>query len=133
MSSYTEAFQKPTAEEIGENQQNYEHDVRCFDHVKSARHILGVYGGNEVSGIQGSKVDLESDLLGITRPTPRANERQHQPLQVDQFKIIRKNPKGSLTLNITPVHLPTYQMWPYPATVAPRPFMKKTCDRPEKF
>ena len=138
MSSYQEAFEKPamkTQTEKDENPQSYEYGEYSIQHVKSARHILGLVGGNEVSGIKGNIVDLESDLRGITRPTTRSNARQHQPLHIAQSSIERKNAKYTtpLQINIQPTHLPSYQLWAYPATFAPLPFKKEACQNPEKF
>jgi hypothetical protein len=122
-----------TATEEKENPQAYEQPVSAYQHVKAARHILGLYGGNEVSGIQGNRVDLESDLLGITRPTTWCNDRQHNPPRVDDTKIVRKNNKENITIDVKPVHQPTYQMWAYPATFAPEPFRVEACQAPHKF
>lgn len=138
MSSYHEAFEKPpmqTQNEKDENPQSYEYAKYSVEHVKSARHILGLVGGNEVSGIKGDTVDLESDLRGITRPTTRSNARQHQPLHIAQNSIERKNAKYTtpLKINIQAVHLPSYQLWAYPATFAPEPFKNQACQSPEKF
>lgn len=137
LNNLSEAFetaQMKTPTEQRENPQAYDQNVAYVQHVKASRHMLGLVGGNEVSGIRGNAVDLESDLLGITRPTTRGNFRLHAPLYVDQSKIVRENPKvGHLTLNISPVHLPSYQMWAYPATFAPPAFKAEACKRPEKF
>jgi hypothetical protein len=120
-------------EERSENPQAYDQFLNAFQHKKEARHILGLVGGNEVSGINGNRVDLESDLLGITRPITWGNSREHLPPHMKDTTIERKNPKSNLQIDITPVHLKTYQMWAYPATFAPPPFVKETCGRPEKY
>ena len=138
MSSYQEAFEKPlmsTPNEKDENPQSYTVAEYSTQHVKAARHILGLVGGNEVSGIQGNSVDLESDLRGTTRPLTRGNNRQHQPLHMKQGMIERKNAKYTtpLRINLDAKHLPTYQLWAYPATFAPEPYRKETCQNPEKF
>ena len=134
MSSYQEAFEKsPTGNEAEENPQSYEQGVYAYQHVKGARHILGLVGGNEVSGIKGNRADLESDLRGITRPLTRGNSRQHQPLHLKASEIKRGNAKYNLDINIQPEHLNTYQMWAYPVVLAPQPFKKEACKNPEKF
>ena len=114
-----------------ENPQYYEQSVGVYQHKKEGRHVLGVVGGNEVSGIQGNRVDLESDLLGITRPITWGNARQHVPTTSDTIE--RKNAKYDISIDVTPVHLNAYQMWAYPATFAPIPFKQETCTKPEKF
>jgi hypothetical protein len=138
MSSYQEAFEKPslkTPTEREENPQSYDQAVYAYQHTKEARHILGLVGGNEVSGIQGSRVDLESDLLGITRPTTRATDRQHLPLHLHQDTLKRQNAKHTtpLVIDLKPQHLRSYQMWAYPAVLAPEPFRQQACQNPEKF
>lgn len=134
MSSYQEAFEKsPTGNEGEENPQSYEQGIYAYQHVKAARHIVGLVGGNEVSGIKGNRVDLESDLRGITRPLTRGNSRQHQPLHLKTSEIKRGNAKYNLDINIQPDHLKSYQMWAYPVVLAPQPFKKEACKNPEKF
>lgn len=122
-----------TSTEKSENPQAYDQSYYVYDHVKGARHVLGVVGGNEVSGIQGNRVDLESDLLGITRPITWGNSREHQPPRMQDAAIRRDTTKGKLDINIRPVHLPTYQMWAYPVTLAPEPFKSEACQQPHKF
>ena len=50
-----------------------------FYHPNASRNALGLVGGNEVSLVSGNIVDLESDLLGITRSASKAPQRQYQP------------------------------------------------------
>ena len=136
LNTIQEAFSPATMKtptEKTENPQAYDQPYYAFDHVKAARHVLGIVGGNEVSGIQGNRVDLESDLFGITRPITRGTARQHLPPKVQDPAIQRVNAKGKIDINIRPVHLPTYQMWAYPATLAPEPFKTEACQQPHKF
>lgn len=136
LNTLQEAFspaQMKTPTEKSENPQAYDQSYVVYDHVKASRHILGVVGGNEASGIEGNRVDLESDLMGITRPTSWCNSKQHQPPRIEDSAISRKNIKGNIDINIRPVHLPTYQMWAYPATLAPEPFKLEACQQPHKF
>jgi hypothetical protein len=49
------------------NQIQYTLDPVKYYHPTPCRMALGVVGGNNVSQIQGNLVDLESDLLNITR------------------------------------------------------------------
>lgn len=126
-----EAYETTPLESGKENPQYYEQSVGVYQHKKEARHVLGLVGGNEVSGIQGNRVDLESDLLGITRPITWGNAREHVPTTSNIIE--RKNAKYDISINTTPVHLNTYQMWAYPATYAPIPFKQEACTKPEKF
>lgn len=50
-----------------------------FENPNKCRNELGLVGGTEVSNISGNLVDLESDLLGITRVQSKCVARQYQP------------------------------------------------------
>ena len=76
-------------------------------------------------------VDLESDLRGINIPNTFAPWREYQPPQNNE--IIRDNTKGYVKINTNKVHLPTYQMWAYPAVIAPEPIVNEVCTQPEKY
>ena len=115
-----------------ENPQVYDYIVSEYEHVKPKRHILGLVGGNEVYDIKGSRVDLESDLMGITRANTWAAFREHLPSSNPNM-IERKNPKNTLTVNAIPVVRKEYQMWSYPATFAPLTFKKESCMAKNKF
>jgi len=128
---YGQVLQHPF--EKKENPQGYDQTPFAYVSSEPKRHILGVYGGNEVSGIQGNRADLESDLRGITRPNTWCTDRKHLPPSVKDMEIQRSNPKTELKINVTPRHMPVYQMWAYPATVAPLPFESKVCKNPEKY
>jgi hypothetical protein len=136
MASLSEAFTSPNNDaklfERAENPQGYDELPEFVRHVKERRHILGLVGGNEVSRIAGNQVDLESDLQGITRPTTWSTARQHLP-QADPKVIERNTAKGVFKVDVTPQHLPTYQLWAYPSVLAPEPLKKESCGRPEKY
>lgn len=116
-----------------ENPQAYDETPYVYVHKQPARHILGVVGGNEVSGINGNRVDLESDLMGITRPNTWCNKREHLPPYVGDTTIKRKNPKIEITIDVKAKNLPAYQMWAYPATFAPVALENTACKNPEKY
>ncbi len=136
MASLSEAFPAPSNDaklfERAENPQTYDELPEFVRHVKERRHVLGLVGGNEVSRIAGNQVDLESDLQGITRPTTWSAARQHLP-QADPKVIERTTSKGVFKVDVTPQHLPTYQLWAYPSVLAPEPLKMETCSRPEKY
>ena len=136
MASLSEAFPAPNSaaalHEKMENPQRYDQLPEYVQHVKERRHILGLVGGNEVSRADGHMADLESDLLGITRPTTWATDRQHL-LQANPNKISRENPKIQISFDATPVALPVFQQWAYPSVIGPVPLEKETCLKPEKF
>lgn len=135
MACITEAYPAPNVDaarhERLENPQFYGETASVVRHVKERRHILGLVGGKEVGTIVGNQVDLESDLLGITRPNSDAAYRHHLPPTDNNIK--RNNPKLLLKIDATPVHLPAYQQWAYPSVMAPEPFRKDSCYRPEKY
>lgn len=135
MATLTDAFQLPDVQhfEKKENPQAYDQRREYVQHVKAARHVLGLVGGNEVSIIKGSMVDLESDLQGITRPNTDCPGREHKPPVAGAMQIERNNTKSALVIDTTPLKLPVYQMWAYPAVIGPEPLVKESCARPEKY
>jgi hypothetical protein len=131
MAALADAFVVNTPNESAENPQAYDESQIYVQHIKEARHILGLVGGNEVSRIVGNQADLESDLRGITRPNSNVTARHHLP---SKSKLIeRKNPKITLTVDATPVPLKEYQQWAYPSVIGPLPLEKESCHRPEKY
>jgi len=135
MASLSEAYPAPNTDaalyERMENPQAYFEIPSAVRHIKERRHILGLVGGNEVSRARGNQADLESDLLGITRPISDAIDRHHLPPKDNT--IVRNNPKMVLKVDTTPVHLQAYQQWAYPSVIGPLPLEKETCHRPEKY
>jgi hypothetical protein len=133
-SSLQEAYQSSSKEpDVNRdiNRQVYDMHPSYYVHVKPAQHELGLVGGNEVAGIVGNRVDLESDLLGITRPNTWGTNQKHLP-PTDSM-IQRANRKGVVQVDATPVPLTQYQLWAYPATIGPEPVKQETCLRPEKY
>jgi hypothetical protein len=133
-SSLDEVYQSSSTEPSinrTENPQSYDMHRSYYAHVKPAQHQLGLVGGNEVAGIAGSRVDLESDLLGITRPWSWCAPQQHQP--PTSAVISRKNRKGAVTVDATPVPIKEYQMWAYPVVLGPEAVKSEVCQRPEKY
>lgn len=132
--SYFEAYEKPTSHmfEKDENPQMYGKYVSEYVHVKPKRHMLGLISGNDSYEIKGNRVDLESDLYGITRPNTWGTSREHLPAKnIDTIQ--RKNPKNSISINATPVKTEEFQMWSYAAVFAPVPFKKEACSFKQKF
>jgi hypothetical protein len=114
-----------------ENPQAYSRFNSEVEHPKAARHILGLVGGNEVSFVRTNWPDVESDLRGITRPNTDCTARAHLPPTGPLQK--RSNPKGSITIDTTPIKMREAQFWAYPAVIGPEPFIKETCGQPEKY
>ncbi len=136
MASLSEAYPTPNTAaklfEQAENPQARDQFAGSVAHAKEARHMLGLVGGSGVSRIAGVQADLESDLLGITRPTSWCAARHHLP-PTDPNSIDRKTSKGSLSIDTRPVHQPAIQAWAYPSVIGPAPLWKETCSRPEKY
>ncbi len=124
---------KGPAWEKKENPQAYDQFAQAYVHAKPGRHILGVVGGNEASLIKGNQVDLESDLRGLNLPNTFCPERKYLPPSQKDSKIERNNVKIKTTIDVRMQHLPSYQMWAYPAVVGPEPLKVDECGRPERF
>jgi len=117
-----------------ENPQTYEIMPSYGEHPRPSEHILGVVGGNEVPYKNRQiQVDTESDLRGITRANTFCPSRQHKPLPKTVQEIKRDTPKEKVTIPVYTTPLKQSQMWAYPASVAPEPFIIETCGRPEKY
>lgn len=123
----------PTGWERTENPQAFDMLAVSQVHSTPKRHMLGMVGGNEVSVIKGSAVDLESDLRGITRVNTFAPWRAYQPPTSNEKVIYRSSPKGQVVINTELKHLPAMQAWGYPTVHAPEPIVQEVCSRPEKY
>lgn len=134
MSSYFEAYEKPSIHsfEKSENPQMYDRNIVEYQNIKPKRHTLGIVGGNEVYEIKGDRVDLESDLLGITRPNTWGTSREHLPSKNSDI-IERTNPKNSISIKATPIAREEYQMWSYSGVYAPLPIIKENCMIKNKY
>ena len=131
MDSQFQTLQHPF--EKKENPQTYVETPFAYVHEKAARHQLGLVGGNDVSLVKGSMVDVESDLRRLYIPLTYCPAREYQPPPSQQETIVRKSVKGSVKIDVRQRHLPPMQMWPYTATFAPIPMSVTQCARPEKY
>ena len=82
--------------------------------------------------IKGNRVDLESDLMGITRPNTWSRDRKHLPSETPDT-IDRKNPKNTIRVNAEVIPREDFQMWSYPAVYAPLSIQKNSCTPKNKF
>lgn len=108
-----------------------------FEHPSKCRNALGLVGGSEVSNISGNIVDLESDLLGITRVQSKCIARQFTPAcplggpgcpDVPPAMTFRDKSTGTTrTIQTSPLHLPTCQMNTLPGVGTPAPLQVQTC------
>jgi len=114
-----------------ENPQSFQRLVSEAEHPKTARHVLGLVGGNEVSLTKTNWPDVESDLKGITRPNTDCATRKHLPFSGPL--VVRKNPKNNFIMDTSKDHLPPAQMWAYPVVIGPKAITQEVCVRPEKY
>ena len=134
LNNYFEAYENPSSHmfEKKENPQVYDRFIQEYQSDTPKRHQLGLVGGNDVYDIKGVRVDLESDLMGITRANTWATYRKHLPSETPD-SIKRDTPKESISINATPVPREEFQMWSYSAVHAPLPFKKESCMPKNKF
>jgi len=135
MASITEAYnsvnETANRNDPYENPQVFQRLRSEGEHPKTARHMLGLVGGNEVSLTKSNWPDVESDLKGITRPNTDCAARKHLPFSGNI--VVRKNPKNYFVMNTAKDHLPPAQMWAYPSVIGPKPIVNEVCVRPEKY
>ncbi len=108
-----------------------------FEHPQKCRNALGLVGGSEVSNISGNIVDLESELLGITRSQSKCIARQYQPacpLGGDgcpdfppALSYTNKSTGEQVSINTQPLNLPTCQMQTMPGVGYPKDLTVNTC------
>lgn len=108
-----------------------------FEHPSKCRNALGLVGGSEVSNISGNLVDLESDLLGITRVQSKCIARQYKPAcalggagcpdAVPSFSFRDKSTGAVRTVNTAQRDLPTCQFATYPGVGSPQELKTGTC------
>uniref|UniRef100_A0A6C0EYB2 Uncharacterized protein n=1 Tax=viral metagenome TaxID=1070528 RepID=A0A6C0EYB2_9ZZZZ len=112
-------------------------DENRFYNSNSARINFGIVGGNEVSIIKGSMVDLESDLKGQTRLQSKCPQLQYlnqcsssgnmtncQPQQI----VIKGNPSNmGRVIDTTPMHLKSAQMFRYTPIPLPQGIQMPRC------
>jgi hypothetical protein len=113
-----------------------------FENPQAQRNALGLVGGNEVSVIRGSLVDLESDLTWRTRALSKAIPRQYQPAcplggsgcpdYPANYTFQDKSTGVKTTVDYSPSHLPTGQFTTYPGVPTPKTLVVQTA-YPNRF
>lgn len=108
-----------------------------FENPNKCRNALGLVGGTEVSNIGGNMVDLESDLLGMTRVQSKCIARQYLPAcplggpgcpdTPPSFSFRDKATGATRVVNTTPQHLPTCQNVTYPGVGTPAALKSGAC------
>ena len=101
-----------------------------YENCNKCRVELGVVGGTAVSNIQGNLVDLETDLMGITRkaslcPTKKYNSKcaTQNMANCNQSNIVYNDVAGNQhTIDTQKVHLQPCNLMRYkPIPLAPQP------------
>lgn len=113
-----------------------------FEHPQKCRNALGLVGGSEVSNISGNVVDLESELLGITRAQSKCISRQYLPACPlggsgcpdfpGPLKFTNKSTGEERTIDTAPLNLPTCQMNTLPGVGYPNALTVNSC-YPQRF
>lgn len=108
-----------------------------FENPNKCRNALGLVGGSEVSNISGSIVDLESDLMGITRVQSKCIARKYLPAcplggpgcpdTPPSFSFLDKATGAVSFVNTTPRNLPTCQFNTLPGVGTPQTLKSSTC------
>lgn len=116
---------------LGENvnQMEYYLEPLQYENTNKCRIELGVVGGNNVSITKGNMVDLESDLLGVTRKSSLCPSRKFRSkcATSDQSdchpdNIVIDGPGCDMPKEIDTelVHLPSCNMFRYKPVLLPR-------------
>lgn len=115
------------ARELNENTNiiKYVINPERFEHPNKCRPELGLIGGANVSQVKGNVVDVESELLGITRNLSKCAISQVKPL--DQSPIIMND--KTKPIDTTKRHLRSCQMFTYPAVPMPDPQAYNRCKK----
>ena len=117
-----------------ENPQTYALQPVYGEHPRPAQALLGMVGGNNAPYKDRKlQVELESDLRGITRANTFCPKRQHHPLSSGATSVTRDTPKETVTVPIYHQPLKGFQLWAYPATLAPEPYKVEVCMQPHKY
>jgi hypothetical protein len=104
------------------------------ENSRPSQHTLGIVGGNNAPyETRERQINIESDLRGITRANTFCPTRQHLPKDGKVSVVKRDTPKQTVSIPVDIKALPYSQMWAYPATLAPEPFVIDTCVQPEKY
>jgi hypothetical protein len=114
-----------------------------FEHPQKCRNVLGLVGGSEVSNVSGNIVDLESELLGITRSQSKCISRQYKPVCPlggegcpdfpPTITYTNKSTGEKVAINTKPLNLPACQMQTMPGVGYPQNLNVNTCYYQSRF
>ena len=112
------------------NTLEYMLDGQRYENCNKCRMELGLVGGTAVSNIQGNLVDLETDLMGITRRASLCPSKKFKSscatkniAQCKPDNIVYKDEFGNdKVIDTNKLHLPSCQMIRYkPMPLPPQP------------
>ena len=112
------------------NQLSYTLNPLQYVNPNQCRFELGVVGGNNVSQVKGNLVDLESDLMGVTRKNPYCISNKYKNACATQNlhecgreNIVIDGPGCTMprAIDTTPIHLPSCNMFRYKPVPLPPP------------
>ena len=94
----------------------YQLDIDKYENRKKCRVDLGLLGGNNVSHIKGNMVDLENDLMGLTRPLVQAGQcpsALYKPAKSHMLKFKSRGSNKDMLLDTRLVNQKTCQFVDY--------------------
>ena len=105
----------------------YEHDNKC-------RVEFGLVGGTNVSHTKNNLVDLENDLIGLTRTSNKCSEFQYVPSEGTLLKPINYiKPTENPVLNLKKKHLKSCNFFDYQEIPKEPVIGYDRCDNNAKF
>ncbi len=112
-------------------------DPYRYEHCNECRNQFGLITKNNVSKPAGNLIDIESDLLGQTRPMGCDYMYQHPCPTVDdlnkcaptQINIVGHGGNKPRVVDLTPTHLPECNLAKYTHNppIVPRPYVPQSC------
>ena len=94
----------------------YQLDIQKYENTNKCRMELGVTGGNNVSHIKGNLVDLENDLMGLTRPLTQPGQcpsTLYKPQNSNQITLRSRGTNKESVLDTSMVHQKTCNLVDY--------------------
>ena len=107
---------------------DYNFDSTKYQHCSPCRHEMGLVGGNGVSAVHGDLVDIESNLMGIDRPTTKCAGYRYipNPNYIRGKRQYKTNCYPKIPIN--PCHLDACQMFDLPSVPNEPEFVPRGCD-----
>ena len=101
-----------------------------YENCNKCRNELGLLGGTNVSNIRGNIVDLENDLIGLTRLASDCPSKKYHPVRQGE-KIVTVSACGKTReIDTRMQHLPSCQMINYRTVGQPSPMNVQSCPSP---